>query len=126
MKPRGGISCFIQVNFLKYFRRTDISVSENIIVSLENGDVVLGSYVPPSDSPYHQITDLSKVANIFVPKDCDRVMFGGGNLNSRIVDLRIGTNSRDIRYHPDVDKVVNDSGKEILKIWSFFLMICSR
>ena len=89
VKPRGGISCFIQVNFLKYVKRTDITVSENIIVNLKNGDVLFGSYVPPSDSPYHQITDMCDVANMFVPKDQDRIVLGGGDLNERVGNIKM-------------------------------------
>ena len=120
VKPRGGISCFIQVNFLKHVKRTDITVSENIIVNLKNGDVLFGSYVPPSDSPYHQITDMCDVANMFVPKDHDRIVLGGGDLNGRVGDIKMNMPLKGMKYLPNVDKIVNDSGKEILKICRSF------
>ena len=120
IKPRGGISCFIQINFLKYVKRTDISVSENIIVNLKNGDVLFGSYIPPSDSPYHQITDMCDVANMFVPKDHNRMVLGGGDLNGRVGEVKMSMPLKGMNYLPNVDTIVNDSGKEILKICRSF------
>ena len=120
IKPRGGISCFIKTNFSKHVKRSDISVPENIIVTFKNGDVIFGSYVPPSDSPYHNITDISAVANMFVPKDHDHVVFGGGDLNGRVGDVKMNAPSKNIKYLPNVDTIVNDCGKEILKMCRSF------
>ena len=89
-------------------------------MKLKNGDVLFGSYVPPSDSPYHQITDMCDVANMFVPKDQDCIVLGGGDLNGRVGDIKMNMPLKDMKYLPNVDKIVNDNGKEILKICRSF------
>ena len=38
VKPRGGISCFMKMEFLKHVKRSDISIPDNIIVTFKNGD----------------------------------------------------------------------------------------
>ena len=56
---------------------------------------------------------------MFIPKDNDCVVFGGGHLNVRVSHVK-DIPSKYIKYLPNVDKIVNDSGKEILKICRSF------
>ena len=120
LKARGGVSCFIKITHMKHIAYVDTSVSENVIVRFKNGDVIFGSYLPPSDSPYHNITDIGNIANMFVPKDHNRIVCGGGDLNSRVGDVKLRSQSQDLEYLPNVDKVVNDNGKELTKVCQSF------
>ena len=85
-KPRGGISCFIQPNYINYVTRVNTDISENVSVHFKNGDVIFGVYIAPVDSHYHDLTDFSNVANMFVPKNSNCVVLGGGDLNGRVGD----------------------------------------
>ena len=119
VKARGGVSCFISPSYLKHISSVSIEIPENIVINFKNGDVVFGSYIAPTDSPYYSITDFSKIANMLVPTNHDRVVLGGGDLNGRVGDVKMPLPNT-MKYLRNVDKVVNDHGKEILKICKSF------
>ena len=116
LKPRGGIFCFVKPSYLKYVTSVKTDIPDNIIVNFKNGDVIFGTYIAASDSPYYNTTEFSNVANMFIPLNYNRVLFGGGDLNGRVGDIRYSLPSKTMEYLPNVDKVLNDHGKEILKI----------
>ena len=118
-KARGGISCCVKPSYLKHIFRINTDIPENIILYFKNGDTVFGSYIAPCDSPYYSIGDFCNVANMFVPINYDRVVLGGGDMNGRIGDVKY-TLPTNMEYLPNVDNVINDHGKEILKICRSF------
>ena len=94
-------------------------IPENMVINFKNGDAVFGSYIPPSDSRYFNVTDFSNIANMFVPASLDRIVFGGGDLNGRVGNIKYSIPEY-MDYLPNVDTVVNDHGKEIIKICRTF------
>ena len=116
-KPRGGVSCFVLPDYLRYIKCVDISSPDHIVVRFKNGDTVFSSYIAPTDSPYFDVTDFSNIANAFSPVDKSRVVFGGGDMNGRVGTMK---SSEGLVYRQNVDNVLNDHGKEILKICKAF------
>ena len=73
-------------------------------------------YIAPVDSHYHDLTDFSNAANMFVPKNSNCVVLGGGDLNGRVGDIKGRLPTENMMYLPNVDSILNEHGKEILKI----------
>ena len=118
-KPRGGVSCFVVPGYLRHIKYIDTKIPDNIIVTFKNGDVVFASYIAPCDSPYSNITDFSNVANVFTSMNENCVVLGGGDMNGRVADIKTKLPAGMV-YRPNVDSVMNDHGKEIIKICKSF------
>ena len=118
--PRGGISCFAKPSLLKYITDITTETPGLIVIKFKNGDIVFGSYIAPYDSAYYNITDFSPVANMFFPSNKDRVVLGGGDINSRVGDITYSLPLNGMKYLPNVDKTVNTHGNELLKICKSF------
>ena len=84
VKPRGGISFFIKPTHLVHVKKVNVSVPENISVQFKNGDIIFGTYITPADLPYYDRMEFSNIANMFIPLNYERAVFGGGDLNSRV------------------------------------------
>ena len=61
---------------------------------------MFGTYIAPSDSPYYNTTEFSNVANMFIPLNYNRVVFGGGDLNGRVGDITYSLPSKNMEYLP--------------------------
>ena len=58
---------------------------------------------------------------MFMPVDYDRVVLGGGDLNSRVGDNKVQLVEQKMRYLNNIDSVfLNDDGKDNLKICRTF------
>ena len=88
-------------------------------MTFKNGDVVFATYIAPCDSPYFNITDFSNVANVFTSMNENCVVLGGGDMNGRVADIKTKLPAGMV-YRPNVDSVMNDHGKEIIKICKSF------
>ena len=119
VKTRGGVSCFVVPNYLRHIMSFDMDIPDNIVLTFKNGDIIFGTYIAPTDSPYFDVTDFSKVANMFVPVNQNRVILGGGDMNGRVGDVKMNL-PNSMSYLPNVDGVLNDHGKEITKICRSF------
>ncbi len=117
--PHGGISCFIKKSNLHLIKKVDKNTSEMIVVEITGGHKIFSNYIVPITSPYADESNFSKVANVFLPKDSDRIVFGGGDLNSRVGDIsqKLPINCS---YRPNVDTTVNEYGKLIHAICQSF------
>ena len=95
------------------------NISETIVVDLFGGHTIFGNYVVPSSSPYFNDSSLTNIANRFQPKNCKRIVIGGGDLNARVGDIqqRLPANCS---YRKNVDEIVNDSGHTIRSICSTY------
>ena len=109
VKPRGGISFFIKPTHLVHVKEVNVSIPENISVHFKNGDIIFGTYIAPADSPYYDRMEFSNIANMFIPLNYERAVFGGGDLNSRVGESKISLHSS-ITYNSNVDKVTNSHG----------------
>ena len=118
-KPHGGISCFIRTSMLNLITAVNKNISETIVVELFGGHTVFGNYVVPSSSPYFNDSSLTNIANRFLPKNSQRVVIGGGDLNARIGDIQQKLPAN-CSYRKNVDAVVNDSGHTIRSICSSY------
>ena len=125
-KPRGGISCFIKPSYIVHVKDVKMDIPENIRIHFKNGDVIFGSYIAPADSPYYNVMEFSNIANMFMPVDYGCVVFGGGDLNSRVGDCKGQLPKHTMRYLNNIDSVINDHGKEILKISQTFRYLQQR
>ena len=85
-----------------------------IIVELIGGHKLFSNYIVPVDSPFADISEFSKVANMFCPKNKCTVI-GGGDLNARVGDIaqKLPTNCS---YRKNVDREVNEHGKTLQEI----------
>ena len=109
-KPHGGVSCFIRTSVLKFVKKVCKDVSEMIIVELIGGHKIFGCYIVPRDSPYSNESDFVNLANVFSPKNSNRVIIGGGDVNSRVGDLKVKLPAK-CSYRKNIDVVVNEYGK---------------
>ena len=107
-------------SFLKFITDVTTDIPGHISVIFKNGDVVFGSYVAPYDSAYYDITDFSSIANQFYPSNHDQVVLGGGDMNGRVGDVSYRLPLKCMEYLPNVDKVTNNHGNELIKICKSF------
>ena len=119
-KPRGGVSCFIKDSFIQNIEKVEKNISEIIIVRIKGGAVLFGSYIPPVDSPYFNITDFCKIANMFTPESDEKVIVGGGDLNSRVGNMMLYGPHPDMSYRKNEDTVMNAHGKGITENMPLF------
>ena len=119
VKPRGGISCFLKPVLLKYINNIQLDIPGHVVIDFKNGNTIFGSYIAPYDSAYYDITDFSCVANMFYPVDHNRIIIGGGDMNGRVGDVNYRL-PKSMTYSPNVDKVVNSHGNEIISICKSF------
>ena len=115
--PRGGVSCFIKPSHMRLIKKITMDITDQIYVELKNGHIVFCTYIAPTDSPYFDITDFCKIANIFTSHN--RAVFGGGDINSCVGNIKMKL-SAGMSYRPNPDNTVNDHGKEITKICKSF------
>ena len=76
--------------------------------------------IPPGDSMYFKSEMFASVANNFMPLDSSKVVFGGGDLNSRIGNLMGETSLPRGKYRCNPDPDVNSNGKSLLDICKAF------
>ncbi len=119
-KARGGVSCFLKCNLLPLVSEVNRDSSDHILLRFSNGNIVFSSYIAPIDSPYCDPTEFSYVANAFVPIDNKCVVFGGGDLNSRVGDLPQTKPPTNFTYTSNCDDYVNEHGKEVMNICNSF------
>ena len=119
VKARGGVSCFISPMCLHYVKDIAIDIPDHISINFKNGNVIFSSYIPPSDSRYFKASDFSKIASMFVQADEKSVILGGGDMNGRVGNIKYPL-PKYMEYLPNVDTIVNDHGKEILRICQAF------
>ena len=86
-KPRGGVSCLISPAYKQYIKSIDKSIDDVIEINFIGNHKVFCAYIPPADSIYFKSEMFASVANSFMPLDKHKVIFGGGDLNSRIGNL---------------------------------------
>ena len=118
-KPHGGITCFINSSILHLIEHVDKSIPETIVVEFVGGHRVFGNYIVPVDSPYFEDVAFANVANRFSPKDSTRVIWGGGDLNARVGDIKQKLPTQ-CSYRKNADEYVNDSGRTLISICSSF------
>ena len=109
-KPHGGVSCFIKNSMLPHIKKVYKNIQEMIVVEFAGGHKIFGCYIVPRDSPYSNEGDFAKIANVFSPKNCSSVIIGGGDVNSRVGDLKMRLPGN-CSYRKNVDEVINEYGK---------------
>ena len=109
-KPHGGVSCFIKNSMLPHIKKVYKNIQEMIVVEFAGGHKIFGCYIVPRDSPYSNEGDFAKIANMFSPKNCSSVIIGGGDVNSRVGDLKMRLPGN-CSYRKNVDEVINEYGK---------------
>ena len=114
-KPHGGVSCFINNAVVPLIKRVHKDTPEVIVVEFVGGHKIFGCYIVPRDSPYSDEGDFAKIANVFSPRNCSKVVIGGGDVNSRIGDLKMKL-PLNCSYRENVDKVINEYGKLLLSV----------
>ena len=119
-KARGGISCFLKSDLLSLVSEINTDTPNHILVRFLNGNTVFSSYIAPINSPYSDPSDFSYVANAFVPIDNKCLVFGGGDLNSRVGDLPHSRPPLNFEYDTNCDEYVNEHGKEVINICNAF------
>ena len=73
------------------------------------------TYIVPRDSPYSDEGDFARVANVFSPKNSSTVIIGGGDVNSRVGDLKMKL-PVNCSYRKNVDEVINEYGKLLTSV----------
>ena len=125
-KPHGGVSCFIKNSVLRSVRKVVKNISEMIIVELVGEHKIFSNYIVPVDSQFSEVSEFSKVANMFSPKDSEKLIIGGGGgggggggLNARVgnISQKLPANCS---YRKNIDNVINDHGKILRDICSSF------
>ena len=119
-KARGGVSCFLKNELVPLVTEVNRDSPDHILVRFSNGNIVFSSYIAPIDSPFCDPTDFTYVANAFVPTDNKCLVFGGGDLNSRIGDLPQERPPPNFMYDTNCDDFINEHGKEVMLICNSF------
>ena len=114
-KARGGIMCMIKTEFVQHVIDVKLDTTETIIVTFRGGHKIFGTYIPPVSSVYYEETSFTCIPNIFVHDDQNHVIIGGGDLNSRVGDIKQKLPLSNAQYRPNVDTQINSHGK-LLKI----------
>lgn len=127
VKPRGGVSCFVKHNLLQYIENVSRNEEGIITIFFKNGSVIFGSYIPPSDSPYFDPADFSKLANKFTPIGNEQTVIGGGDINCRVGNGRLNLPEPGALYKHNVDEVINSHGRMLRKLcYSFKCFIVNN
>ena len=93
--------------------QVDITHTNHIVVTLKGGHRIFGSYIPPSESIYFSEEFLWDIPFFFTPKDSNKMILGGGDLNSRVGDLR---NKNTCVYKKNPDRETNSNGRSLKQI----------
>ena len=115
-KPRGGISCLIRSSCLDFIAEVNKSQNDMISLTLLGNHKVSSNYIPPIDSIYFKDELFTSLANEFLPKERERVIIGGGDINCRIGNL-VKKPVRNSEYRNNPDTETNSHGR-------FFADIC--
>ena len=111
--PCGGVSAFIHNSIEAYIENVETIHANHIVLTMKGNHRIFGSYIPPSESIYFSEECLWDIPFIFTPKDSDRIILGGGDLNSRIGNL---ANKGPILYRHNPDSEMNSNGKTLKQI----------
>ena len=114
-KPHGGVSCFIKTSVLQFVKKVHTNTKEFIVVEMVGGHKIFGCYIVPRDSPYADEGDFAKISNVFSPRNCDTVIIGGGDVNSRVGDMKVRLPAQ-CSYRKNVDEVTNEYGKLLTSV----------
>ena len=114
-QPCGGVSAFIHTSVQEYVEHVETNYTNHVIITLKGGHRIFGSYIPPSESIYFSEECIWDIPFFFTPKDSDRVILGGGDLNSRMGDL---TSQTSCTYRKNPDNETNTNGRTLKKICS--------
>ena len=109
-KPRGGLSCFIHNEVMKFVNEVYLEYDSHILVLLKGGHRIFGSYVPPS---------------FLTPTDSTFSVIGGGDFNScvGVVSHLPPINGSYCRINPD--ETIHFHGKmlkKICKVSNFYII----
>ena len=99
-QPCGGVSAFIHQSIQEFIEHVDRTHTNHIVVTFKGGHRIFGSYIQPSESIHFSEECMWDIPFFFTPKDSDKIILGGGDLNSRVGDLR-NKNSYVYRKNPD-------------------------
>ena len=117
--PRWGISCFIKQSIVQHIDQVNTDHENHIVITFKGGHKLFGSYIPPSDSIYFSDEYLYGIPNFLTPVDTDKIVIGGGDLNSRIGSYSIPPpSSGEYRDNPDSEK--NSNGRQLSLILKSF------
>ena len=105
-KPRGGLTCMIKYEFMQYVTKINRDIPDCIKVIFHGGHEIFGSYIPPSDSLYFSETCFAHIPNFFSKKKSksSSIVIGGGDLNSRVGDLKQCVPLLSAKYRPNIDQ----------------------
>ena len=113
-QPCGGVSAFIHKSIQEFIEHVDKTTHTNhIVITLKGGHRIFGSYIPPSESIYFSEEYLWDLPFFFTPKDSNKIILGGGDLNSRMGDLR---NKNSCVYNENPDSELNSNGRTLKQI----------
>ena len=110
----------IRLELLQYVTEVSTDAVETIVVTFRGGHKIFGSYIPPVDSIYYDDTSFTSIPNIFRHDDQRHVIIGGGDLNSRVGDVKQKLPVLDAKYRPNVDTHVNTHGRSLKRICNSF------
>ena len=123
--PRGGISCFIQKDFMKNIMHVDTQSDDFIILTLKENHTLFGEYITPCDSIYYDEGSFAELGNVFSPLDSNYAVIGGGDLNSRVGNTTVVPPIAQAKYRPNPDTGGNSHGtllKKICKTYNCFIL----
>ena len=112
-QPCGGVSVFIHKSIQEFVEHVDKTHTNHIVVTFKGGHCIFGSYIPPSESIYFCEEFLWDIPFFFTPKDSNKMILGGGDLNSRVGDLR---NKNTCIYKKNPDSETNSNGRSLKQI----------
>ena len=109
----------ISPDYKHYIQNVDKSQDDFIKLTLTGNHELFCLYIPPIDSIYFKDETFSLLADSFVAKEDNQIIFGGGDLNCRIGnDMRQPPPGGKYRENPD--KVVNSHGRFLVDLCKTF------
>ena len=81
---------------------------------------LFGAYITPRDSIYYEETCFGDLSNVFVPVDSSYAVIGGGDINSRVGDIKVVPLVERAMYRTNPDKEVNANGNILKRVCKNF------
>ena len=110
---------------MAYIKCVNVDYEGHIVIIFNGNHKIFGSYIPPRDSMYFSEQCFYEIINILEPINSNYVIFGGGDMNSRIGNLfkSLRPPTNDSFYRNNIDDITNSHGQllyDICKAYKYY------
>ena len=110
---------------MAHIKCINVDYEGHIVITFNGNHKIFGSYIPPRDSMYFSEQCFYEMINILEPINSNYVIFGGGDMNSRIGNLfkSLRPPTNDSFYRNNIDEITNNHGQllyDICKAYKYY------